>query len=388
MNAGQEEAHSVEDTRSPEQERPPETGASTGECPCRVRARDLGIPFSGLPGRHNAITDVPGVEVGFSTLIRGSGPRRVGEGPVRTGVTVIHPRGRADAEPVFAGWFSLNGNGEMTGTAWLDEAGILHGPVAITNTHSVGTVRDAIIAWQVRRHTLPGSFSLPVVAETSDARLNDMNGFHVRPEHVEAALASAAGGAVAEGNVGGGTAMICHGFKGGTGTSSRIVGGYTLGVLVQANHGAPRRLTIAGAPVGEAWTTRPAEGSGEGSIIVVVGTDAPVLPHQLKRMARRVTLGIGRTGGLGETSSGDLFLAFSTANRDAMRQEPVRTVSMLTDSALNPFYEAISDATEEAIVNALIAAETMVGAGNRCVEALPHPWLCDTLQRYGRLQHA
>jgi D-aminopeptidase len=299
----------------------------------KPRARDLGIPFDGTPGPLNAITDVAGVEVGFTTLISGDGPLKVGAGPVRTGVTAILPRGRASKDQAFAGWFSLNGNGEMTGTTWIEEAGFLEGPVLITNTHSVGVVRDASIRWSVEHGTMAQAWSLPVVAETWDGSLNDINGFHVKPEHVFAALDGARSGPVAEGNVGGGTAMRCYGFKCGTGTSSRKIdaraGGYTVGVLVQANHGTRDQLRIAGVAVGRelpapsapAAANDPAralDAIGElGSIIIVVATDAPLLPHQLKRLARRASLGLARTGSVSSNGSGDIFIAFSTANAGA-----------------------------------------------------------------------
>lgn len=353
----------------------------------KPRARDLGVPFEGKPGPHNAITDVTGVEVGHTTLIRGDGKLVVGTGPVRTGVTVIFPRGKANYAPVFGGWFSLNGNGEMTGTAWLDEAGILDGPVGLTNTHSVGVVRDAIIQWQVRQAAKPEIWwSLPVVAETWDGWLNDINGFHVKPEHVFAALDSAAGGAVTEGSVGGGTGMICHEFKGGIGTSSRVTSaGHTVGVLVQANYGLRGQLRIAGAPVGREipeGAVRPAE---TGSIIVVIATDAPVLPHQLKRLARRASLGLGRMGSVSGDGSGDIFLAFSTANAvPATRGQP-GTVQMMNTEDLNLLFTGVVDATEEAIVNALVAAEDMTGAEGRVIKALPHDRLRAVLKKYGRL---
>lgn len=365
------------------------------------RARDLGIPFDGTPGPWNAITDVAGVEVGFTTLISGEPPGAPGRGPVRTGVTAIFPRGKESRDSAFAGTFVLNGNGEMTGTAWITESGFLDGPVLITNTHSVGVVRDAVIAWQVQRRRPPlansnpdGSrfFSLPVVAETADLSLNDINGFHVKPEHVFAALDSAASGPVAQGNVGGGTGMICHGWKGGTGSASRRLdlehGGHALGVLVQANHGNSRRLTIAGVPVGRELAPEPISQQtthpGTGSIIVVVATDAPLLPHQLQRVAKRAALGIGRTGGLGENSSGDLLLAFSTANPGVVKADGAVEVQMLPNHRLDPLFAAAAEATEEAIVNALVAAETMTGAGGLTVPAIPHDRLLEVLRRYGR----
>jgi len=381
------------------------------------RARDLGIPLEGRTGPLNAITDVVGVEVGAVTLIRGSGPLAVGRGPVRTGVTAILPRGRRGSDSVFAGWFTLNGNGEMTGTTWVEESGRLDGPILITNTHSVGVVRDATIEW-MRRHRPGFLWTLPVVAETYDGVLNDAEGFHVRPEHVFAALDSASGGPVREGNVGGGTGMTCHGFKGGTGTSSRVLpaedGGYTVGVLVQCNYGQRRRLTIAGVPVGleitdlarcyagadpprRRWlrALRPCTASlgdkGDpelealGSIIIVVATEAPLLPHQLERVATRASLGVGRMGGLGENGSGDIFIAFSTANPAAAADTGLATLTMLPNDRINPIFEATVQATEEAIINAMLAAETMVGADSIRAYALPHERLESALRKYNRM---
>ena len=363
------------------------------------RARELGVPFVGTPGQLNAITDVAGVHVGHTTLIAGEGPLQVGHGPVRTGVTAILPRGRVH-NPVFAGVHVLNGNGEMTGTIWIEESGWLEGPVMITNTHSVGSVRDAVIAWTVERnlyHSLEGDvfWSLPVVAETYDGALNDVNGFHVKPDHVFAALDSATTGPVAEGNVGGGTGMICHEFKGGIGTASRVLredqGGYTVGVLVQANYGARSNLTIAGVPVGQEITDLMPEiqsgkaPMGAGSIIGVVATDAPLLPHQLKRLAQRMPLGVARAGGMGGNSSGDIFLAFSTANPGAWRRTETTQLEMLPNDRITPLFEATVHATEEAITNALVAAETMVGRDGNTVHALPHNRLCDVLRAYNRL---
>jgi D-aminopeptidase len=369
----------------------------------KPRARDLGVPFHGAPGALNAITDVAGVEVGQVTLVSGSGALKIGSGPVRTGVTAILPRGKSNpTDPVFAGWFSQNGNGEMTGTTWIDESGELWGPVMITNTHSVGVVRDAVIAWSVAHYKskLDDWWSLPVVAETWDGWLNDINGFHVKQEHAFAALDGAAGGRVAEGNVGGGTGMICYEFKGGIGTASRKVkdssGDYTVGVLVQANFGIRHQLRIAGVPVGEeipenlayAARLRGELSSDTGSIIVVVATDAPLLPHQLKRVARRASMGIARTGGVASNSSGDIFIAFSTANPGSGGKEGVPNVRMLPNERVTPLFEATVDATEEAIVNALVAAETMVGANDRRVVALPHDRLVELLRKYNRLQGA
>jgi len=368
----------------------------------RPRARDLGIPFDGTPGLVNAITDVSGVEVGFTTLVAGSGPVRVGQGPVRTGVTGVLPRGRASSEPVLAGWFSMNGNGEMTGTAWVEESGFLEGPVMITNTHSVGVVRDGVIAWQVGRHFVPrtsgdedGWWSMPVVAETWDGWLNDINGFHVRPEHVSAALDGARPGPVAEGNVGGGTGMICYEFKGGTGTASRVArtpaGEYTVGVLVQCNCGGRSELTIAGVPVGKeipesrayASAARPDGSVERGSIIIVVATDAPLLPKQLERLARRAALGLARTGSKSGNYSGDLFVAFSTANAGAA-EAPLATLRVLSNNVIDPVFLATVQATEEAIVNAMVAAETTVGANDHRAIALPHDRLREVMHRYGR----
>ncbi len=354
----------------------------------KPRARELGVPFDGAPGPLNAISDVTGVEVGHTTLISGDGPLKVGEGPVRTGVTVILPRGKNNHAAVFAGWSSLNGNGEMTGTAWLDEAGILDGPIALTNTHSVGVVRDAIIRWQVK-HARKGEagWSLPVVAETWDGWLNDLNGFHVKPEHVFTALDSAAGGAVVEGGTGGGTGMICHEFKGGIGTASRVTNaGYTIGVLVQANYGLRGQLRIAGVPVGKeisAGAFRPDE---NGSIIVVIATDAPLLPDQLKRLARRPALALGRMGSISGNGSGDLFLAFSTGNTVPVKRGEPGTVRMLVPDDLSLLFEAVVQATEEAIVNALAAGETMTGRDGHTVLGLPHDRLREVLRKYGRLE--
>jgi D-aminopeptidase len=386
--------------------------------PAKPRARDLGVPFDGTAGPLNAITDVAGVEVGQVTLISGSGPLVVGKGPVRTGVTAILPRGRAGGgDPVMAGWFTLNGNGEMTGTTWLEETGFLRGPVMITNTYSVGVVRDAVVAWLVKQG-LDWDWSLPVVAETWDGGLNDIEGFHVTREDAFRALDSAHGGAVVEGDVGGGTGMVCHRFKGGIGTASRrfAIGDrtYTLGVLVQCNYGSRAQLRIAGVPVGReipdqlpCYATTgplptgdegpsrcpvpgardPGTGGGEekGSIIVVVATDAPLLPHQLKRVAKRVTLGIARMGGIGGDSSGDIFVAFSTANPGAAAASGRPTATWIPNEEVNPVFEATAQATEEAIVNALVAAETMTGANDLRVTALPHDRLRAVLQRYNRL---
>ena len=385
--------------------------SAQGTAPAKPRERDLALPIGGAAGPLDAITDVAGVEVGHTTLISGSGKLVVGKGPIRTGVTVVHPRGKANPDPVFGAWFTLNGNGEMTGTTWLQESGVLEGPIAITNTHSVGVVRDAILQWQVGK---PGMqpWGLPVVAETYDGSLNDINGFHVRPEHVSSALDGAKGGPVLEGNVGGGTGMICHGFKGGIGTASRRLppeqGGYTVGVLVQCNYGARRDLRIAGVPVGEeiqdlqpCVASRDASQAGQrrlcdtpgasrndddgaGSIIVVVATDAPLLPHQLKRIATRVSLGVGRMGGWGQNPSGDIFVAFSTANAGAAAAGDSASVRMLANGRISPLFTATAQATEGAIVNAMLAAETMTGANDLRVFALPADRLTAIMKKYGR----
>ncbi len=334
----------------------------------KPRARDLGIPFDGTPAALNAITDVAGVEVGHATLISGEGKLEPGKGPVRTGVTAVLTRGKNSSDQVFGAWFTLNGNGEMTGTTWVEESGFIEGPIMITNTHSVGTVRDAVIAWQMKKQGKTFQpWSLPIVAETWDGFLNDINGFHVKPEHVAQALDQAASGAVAEGNVGGGTGMVVHQFKGGIGTSSRkfnIDGAaYTVGVLVQANYGTRDGLTIAGVPVGREITDlMPKRAPADtGSIIVVVATDAPLLPHQLKRVVKRASLGIAKNGGIGGNSSGDIFIAFSTANPGAGKETTVANLKMLPNDHINPIFLATVQATEEAIINAMIAAETHDG---------------------------
>jgi D-aminopeptidase len=355
------------------------------------RARDIGIPLEGTAGPLDAITDVPGVTVGHVTIVRGSGKLVVGKGPVRTGVTAVFPRGKENLDPVFAGWFSLNGNGEMTGTAWIDDYGLLVYPITITNTNSVGTVRDAVIEWGRTRLADAFNCCLPVVAETWDGDLSDIYGFHVTKAHAFQAMERAAPGRVAEGNVGGGTGMICLGFKGGIGTASRRLpdraGGYTVGVLVQCNFGQRRLLRIAGVPVGQEITEPRETGpeKDEGSIIAVVATDAPLLPHQLRRVARRAALGIGRMGGIAGAGSGDLFIAFSTASTGSPGGKGVRTVEMLGDERIDPVYEATVQATEEAIINAMLAAKTMRGADNYVVPALPHDRLKEVLRKYGRL---
>jgi len=364
----------------------------------KPRARDLGVPFDGAPGPFNAITDVKGVEVGHTTLISGSGTLKVGVGPVRTGVTAILPRGKSNiADPVFAGWFSLNGNGEMTGTTWVDESGFLDGPVMITNTHSVGVVRDAVIQWRIQHGPPDDSgywWSLPVVAETWDGELNDTNGFHVKPEHAFHALDSAHGGQVEEGNVGGGTGMICSEFKGGIGTASRVLKindtNYTVGVLVQCNYGIRSQLRIAGAPVGQeiqdGASREQYQNKDIGSIIIVVATDAPLVGQQLKRLARRAALGLGRNGSFSGDGSGDIFIAFSTANPGAGKPTGVHQIAMLANDELDPIFLATVQATEEAIINALVAAEDMTGINDKKVIALPHDRLREVLKKYDRLR--
>jgi L-aminopeptidase/D-esterase-like protein len=363
----------------------------------KPRARDLGVPFDGTPGPNNAITDVAGVEVGHTTLISGSGKLVVGKGPVRTGVTAIHPRGKTSNDAVFAAWFTLNGNGEMTGTTWVDDSGFLNGPVMITNTHSVGVVRDAVIAWKVKQGTpdMEGYWwSLPVVAETWDGYLNDINGFHVRPEDAWHALDTAHSGPVEEGNVGGGTGMICNEFKGGIGTSSRVLdtksGGYTVGVLVQCNYGAREQLRIAGVNVGREIPEHAVFKEDVGSIIVIVATDAPLIPTQLKRIARKVSLGLGRDGSYSGDGSGDIFLAFSTANPGSVSPKStqpnnVHQLTMLPNDSLDPLFLATVQATEEAVVNAMVAAQTMKGVDDHEVIALPHDRLREVLRKYNRL---
>jgi D-aminopeptidase len=365
----------------------------------KPRARDLGVPFDGTPGPLNAITDVAGVTVGHTTLIYGEGKLVVGKGPVRTGVTAVFPRGKqANDLGVFAGWWSLNGNGEMTGTTWVEESGILTGPVMITNTHSVGVVRDAVIQWTVAHRNVGADddwWSLPVVAETWDGWLNDINGFHVKPEHVFHAIESSHGGPVEEGAVGGGTGMICNGFKGGIGTSSRKLadkdGGYTVGVLVQCNYGSRQNFRVAGIPVGreipseDPYAFAPGDITERGSIIVIVATDAPLLPHQLKRLARRVSLGLGRDGSISGNGSGDIFIAFSTANQGAATPDHVVDLKMLPNDKMNPIFEATVEATEESIINAMVAATSMTGIDNHHVSALPHDQLRAVLKKYNRL---
>ena len=364
----------------------------------KPRARALGIPFEGQPGRWNAITDVPQVEVGHTTLISGTGPLKVGHGPVRTGVTAIFPHGKNSRARSVAGVVSLNGNGELTGSHWLTESGFLESPILLTNTHSVGVAHDAVIAWGNRqfppRGLLDEAFSLPVVAETYDGVLNDINGFHVKPEHVFAALDSARSGPVSEGNVGGGTGMICAEWKGGIGTSSRLVKlgaeQFTVGVLVQANYGRRPDARMAGVPIGveipESLPLFPtAKREKDGSIIIVVGTDAPLLPHQMQRLARRAGLGLGRTGSFASNSSGDLMIAFGPV-QPAAASDGKEVWRVLPNEVLDPLLRATVQASEEAIANALVAAETMTGIDGNTAYAVPHNRLLEVMRKYGRLR--
>lgn len=367
----------------------------------KPRARDIGIPFEGTTGKYNAITDVKGVEVGFSTIIEGRGKNIIGKGPARTGVTAIFPRGQSSV-PVYANWYTLNGNGEMTGTTWVTESGFLETPILITNTNSVGVCRDAMLKWFVEKNWIKeeGWYTYPVVAETWDGVMNDIYGFHVKESNAFEALNTAKSGPVKEGNVGGGTGMRCLGFKGGTGTSSRVVkigdSVYTIGVLVQANFGQKKNLTIAGVPIGlELKDTLNAEihqlaqthiQNGDGSIIVVLATDAPLLPHQLKRIAQRIALGVGKVGGRGENGSGDIFIAFSTANEGAFSRERVSTVKQLPNDRINPLFEGTVQAVEEAIINAMVAADTMEGINGNITYALPHHKVIELLKKYHRIK--
>ena len=365
----------------------------------KPRARDLGIPFDGTPGPLNAITDVAGVQVGHTTIIEGSGKLVQGKGPIRTGVTAILPRGdKSLDDPCFAGWYSLNGNGEMTGTTWVEESGFAEGPIMITNTHSVGIVRDAVISWRASQGSADASgywWSLPIVAETWDGLLNDINGFHVKEKHAHDAIRNAKGGRVTEGNVGGGTGMVCHSFKGGIGTASRIINiqgtDYTLGVLVQANYGGRKNLTIAGVPVGKEITDLMPRDSyesgneGDGSIIVVVATDAPLLSHQMKRLARRIPMGIGKVGGYAHDGSGDIFIAFSTANSNVAFANKKVDVEMLPNWMISSLFEATVQAVEESIINVLCAAEDLEGINDNKVWALPQDRLVEVMKKYNRL---
>jgi D-aminopeptidase len=368
------------------------------------RARDLGIPFVGITGKFNAITDVKGVEVGYSTIIEGNGKNIIGEGPIRTGVTAIFPRGKAKKfSPVYANWYSLNGNGEMTGTTWVTESGFLETPIMITNTNSVGTVRQSVLEWFVDTDWYNGEsmwYTYPVVAETYDGFLNDIYGFHVKDKHVLEAIENSSSGKIAEGNVGGGTGMMCLGFKGGTGTASRVIhvgdSTYTVGVLVQSNFGAKKNLTIAGVPVGmelgkvksRIYNAPPKSNrkEGDGSIIVIVATDAPLLPHQLKRIAQRVPLGIGNVGGRGSNGSGDIFMAFSTANEKAFSRKKNTPVTTLSNDMISPLFEATVQSVEEAIINAMVAAETMEGINGNTSYRLPHDATIEILKIYNRFQ--
>ena len=370
----------------------------------KPRARDLGVPFVGKIGEFNAITDVKGVEVGYSTMISGKGENIIGKGPIRTGVTAIFPRGKDKKfSPVYANWYSLNGNGEMTGTTWVTESGFLETPIMITNTNSVGVVRDAVLKWYVDTDWYSGEdwwYTYPVVAETYDGFLNDIYGFHVKEENVLEAIENSSSGKIAEGNVGGGTGMMCLGFKGGTGTSSRVFkikdSTYTVGAIVQSNFGAKRNLSIAGVPVGiELKDTlnykfnappKSRRQEGDGSIIVIIATDVPLLPHQLKRIAQRIPLGIGIVGGRGSNGSGDIFLAFSTANENAFNRDETTNVKSVPNDLLMPVFEATVQAVEEAIINAMVAAETMEGINGNKAYALPHDLLIKTLKKYNRLK--
>jgi len=357
----------------------------------KPRARDLGIPFEGTPGKHNAITDVDGITVGYSTIIEGDS--------ARTGVTIIHPRGKSNHDPVYAAWFPFNGNGEMTGSAWVEEGGFLEGPIGITNTHSVGVVRDTIIQWQVENGTMFQPWSCPLVAETADGWLNDINGFFVKPEHVVKALENAESGPIEEGNVGGGTGMLCYEFKGGSGTASRKLpeklGGWTVGAFAQTNFGRRYQLTIAGVPIGNHLKENAVWTNGEnpfvqdiGSLIVIIATDAPLLPHQLKRLAKRASLGMARTGALGGNGSGDIFMAFSTANPNAARgaENGIASIQSVDNEHIDPLLGASAYATEEAIINSMVAAQDMTGRKGLSVKALPHDDLRKVLRNYNRLQ--
>jgi D-aminopeptidase len=360
----------------------------------KKRAREWGLPFPGRPGPLNGITDVPGVEVGVKTLISGEGPLVVGKGPVRTGVTAILPRGRAGAHiPCAAGSYALNGNGEMTGLAWIEEAGELQTPITITNTHSCGVARDATIEWMVKRRIGTGQdWGLPVAAETYDGDLNDINGFHVKAEDVMQALDGASGGPVPLGSQGGGTGMTCYDFKGGNGSSSRLaeIGGerFAVGVFVQANFGLREELTVLGVPVGRDIRGDELRGKPAGSIIAIVATDAPLLPHQLKRLARRVPMGIARTGGIGHNSSGDIFLAFSTANSEAYAGTgAIRSAAFIAGGAIDALFQATVEATEEAIIDAIVSNETMIGRDGNTNIALPVPRMLEIMERAGRLSY-
>jgi D-aminopeptidase len=362
----------------------------------RPRARDLGVPFDGTPGPRNEITDVPGVAVGHATIVRGDGRLEVGKGPVRTGVTVVLPRGKDVATPVFAGSSVINGNGEVTGLAWVRDSGFLESAIALTNTHAIGAVHEGMIRWRLA-HGGPDAdgyaWSTPVVGETWDGFLNDVNGFHVRPERVGEALDAAANGPVAEGSVGGGTGMVCFEFKGGIGTASRTLtaeqGGYTVGVLVQCNCGLRPQLTIAGVPVGRLIPERTVYSRETGSILIVIATDAPLLPHQLDRVAKRATHGLARVGATSGNGSGDFAVAFSTVvPAEKGTVPPTRTATFLENGALDPIFDAAVQATEEAIVNAMVAADTMTGVDGHTAIGLPHDRLREALRKYGKLTEA
>jgi len=356
----------------------------------KPRARDLGIPFEGKTGKHNTITDVDGITVGYATIIEGES--------ARTGVTIIHPRGKGNHDPVFAAWFPFNGNGEMTGSAWVEEGGFLEGPIGITNTHSVGVVRDTIIQWQVEQDRIFQGWSCPLVTETADGWLNDINGFFVKPEHVREALENAESGLIEEGNVGGGTGMLCYEFKGGSGTSSRKLpeklGGWTVGAFAQTNFGRRYQFTVAGVPVGQhlkddtIWTNgeNPFK-QDDGSLIIIIATDAPLLPHQLKRLAKRASLGMARTGSLGGNGSGDIFLAFSTANPNAAHggEKGLASIQAISNNFIDPLLMASAYATEEAIINSMVAADDMTGHQGVGAKALPHEGLKEILKKYNRL---
>lgn len=364
----------------------------------KKRGRELGLPFPGTPGAFNAITDIPGVEVGFTTLIEGDGPVDIGKGPVRTGVTAILPRGKEDRlQPVWAGFYSLNGNGEMTGTHWINDAGYFASPICITNTHGVGIAHHATTKWMIRHYREQFAnqhlWAMPVIAETYDGSLNDINGLHVKEKHVIAAIESASSGPVAEGNVGGGTGMICYEFKGGTGTSSRQVEidgtTYTIGALVQANHGIREWLTVLGVPVGKHLTEGAHMKQDRGSIIVIIGTDLPMLPHQLKRVAKRAAIGIGRSGTPGGNNSGDIFLAFSTANPMELPQNAPARLAMdyVNDEVFDPIYEAACQAVDESVINAMLAAESMtcIKPYGTTMEAIDHDQLLAVMRQYNRV---
>ena len=358
----------------------------------KTRARGIGVPFDGDPGPNNAITDIAGIEVGYETVIRGDGPLVVGQGPVRTGVTAILPRGRAGAAaPCFAGCFSLNGRGEFTGMHWVEEAGQCEGPITLTNTRSCGAAYDATLRWLLEKGgVLTPSWGLPIVGETNDGLLNDINGFHVTAEHVFAAIDASRGGPIEQGSVGGGTGMVTYDFKGGSGSASRLVEvageSYTVGAFVQSNFGVRPELVVAGVPVGRHIIGGEVRARPGSSIIAIAATDAPLLPHQCKRLARRIGLGVGRSGSVSHNGSGDIFLAFSTANAGAFQGgHGARPAACLPNDTLNPIFEAVVQATDEAIIDSMVANETMTGRDGTTVLALPHDRLRDLLAAHGRL---